>query len=159
MVSDGDQYPTTQPAKATYPDNALRNNSKGRDLDKEALERFKIREICEGWGVYRDAAEYIHELVWKASADLFYTLLFDKDKFVPVNPEKTFHIPEEEVRKYPSGYRYLAWAESKIGSPPKMNLNSHGPERDVLYGKCKAWVEGKEIVPDLTGNDIAGWTP
>ncbi|XPS72907.1 hypothetical protein M3J09_005064 [Ascochyta lentis] len=58
MVSDGDQYPTTQPAKATYPDNALRNNSKGRDLDKEALERFKIREICEGWGVYRDAAEW-----------------------------------------------------------------------------------------------------
>jgi hypothetical protein len=36
----------------------VRNNAKGQDLDKEALERFKIREICEGWGVYRDAAEY-----------------------------------------------------------------------------------------------------
>jgi hypothetical protein len=35
----------------------LRNNAKGNDLDKEALESFKVREICEGWGSYRDAAE------------------------------------------------------------------------------------------------------
>ena len=84
----------------------------------------------------------------------FYTLLFDKDKFVPVNPEKAFHIPEEEVDKFPSGYRYLAWAETKIGTPPKMNLNSHGPEKEILYRKCKDWLEGKEVKPDLTGEDI-----
>lgn len=52
-----DRYPTSQPEDYTYPEHALRNNSKGTDLDKEALERFKIREICEGWGSYRDAAE------------------------------------------------------------------------------------------------------
>lgn len=39
------------------PQHALRNNSQGQNLDAEALERFKIREICEGWGSYRDAAE------------------------------------------------------------------------------------------------------
>jgi hypothetical protein len=52
-----DPYHTEQPPLDSYPKSALRNNSKGQDLDKEALERFKIREICEGWGVYRDAAE------------------------------------------------------------------------------------------------------
>lgn len=54
-----DRYPVTQPAEGTFAANALRNNSKGTDLDKEALGRFKIREICEGWGNYRDAAEYV----------------------------------------------------------------------------------------------------
>jgi hypothetical protein len=34
---------------------------------------------------------------------VFYTLLFDKDKMIPVNPTKGgFHIPEDEVAKYPS---------------------------------------------------------
>jgi hypothetical protein len=56
-VNDPDPYHTAQPAKETYPNDALRNNAKGNDLDKEALERFKVREICEGWGSYRDAAE------------------------------------------------------------------------------------------------------
>lgn len=70
MTSDGDRYPTTQPAKDTYPEDAVRNNSKGRNLDKEALERFKIREICEGWGVYRDAAEYARDSwPWRPSSD------------------------------------------------------------------------------------------
>ena len=54
-----DRYPVTQPEEGTYPSKALRNNAKGTYLDKEALERFKIREICEGWGNYRDAAEYV----------------------------------------------------------------------------------------------------
>lgn len=57
MAHPSDLYPTTQPAEDTYPEHALRNNSKGNDPDKEALERFKVREICEGWGSYRDAAE------------------------------------------------------------------------------------------------------
>ena len=51
-----------------------------------------------------------------------------------MNPEKIYSIPEDEVKQYPSGYKYLAWAENKISQPPKMNLNAHGPEKDVLYG-------------------------
>lgn len=259
MTDKTDRYPTRQAPLNTLAKSALCNNSKGKDLDKEALERFKVREICEGWGCNRDAAEYVlpfnhpfqttdkcirwehyrsmffddayiatswkqgnidefiqaskdgfskgssfmyifHRII-RSSVEIdpdmkravckmkititcrftfdgiemdneadcrfffllekrgerwgvcFYTLLFDKDKFVPVNPEKIFHIPEEEVEKYPSGYRYLTWAESKIGSPPKMNLNSHGLERDVLYAKCKTWLEGGKVVPDLTGED------
>jgi len=56
-VNDPDPYHTAQPSVETYPNDALRNNAKGNDLDKEALERFKVRELCEGWGSYRDAAE------------------------------------------------------------------------------------------------------
>ena len=53
-----DPYHTEQPPLSTYPKDAIRNNAKGNDLDKEVIERMKVREICEGWGVYRDAAEY-----------------------------------------------------------------------------------------------------
>jgi len=44
-------YATTQPPLDTYPKGASRNNANGTDQD--ALERAKIREICEGWGLYR----------------------------------------------------------------------------------------------------------
>jgi len=35
-----------------------------------------------------------------------------------------------------------------------MDLNAHGPERDVLYAKCKDWLEGREVKPNLTGHDV-----
>jgi hypothetical protein len=35
-----------------------------------------------------------------------------------------------------------------------MDLNAHGPERDVLYGKCKTWLEGGDVRPNLTGEDL-----
>ena len=66
-----------------------------------------------------------------------------------VNPAVgSFGIPKDEGAKYPSGYSYLAWCEAKVGKPPKMDLNAHGPERDVLYAKCEDWLEGKEVKPD-----------
>lgn len=82
------------------------------------------------------------------------TLLFDKDKMVSVVPGKSFEIPEKEVKKYPSGYRYLCWAEAKAGKEPKLDLNAHGKERDILYRKCKDWLDGKDVRPNLTGEDF-----
>ncbi|KAF2135305.1 uncharacterized protein K452DRAFT_323132 [Aplosporella prunicola CBS 121167] len=238
-----DLYPTTQPPLSIRPDKASRNNATGDDA--AVLDRMKIREICEGWGLYRDAAEWenyrsmfhddayiatswkqghidefikaskhgfakgenfmyiMHRLIGQTvdvqgnravskmkvtitcrftfngvevdnEADCrfffmlekregkwgvcFYTLLFDKDKMIPVHPGRTFDIPEAEVMKYPSGYRYLAWCEDKIDTPPKLDLNSHGPERDILYSKCKDWLEGKQVKPNLTGKDtVESW--
>ncbi|MCJ1253217.1 hypothetical protein MMC24_001028 [Lignoscripta atroalba] len=234
-----DLYKTNQPPEETWPEQASRNNSTGTDGD--VLERMKVREICEGWGCYRDAAEWknyrsmfhddayiatswkqgpidefikasiegfekgssfmyiLHRIIGQTvdvqgnravskmkvtitsrftfdgieidnEADcrfffllekragkwgvVFYTLLFDKDKMVPVNPHRIYPIPEEEVQKFPSGYRYLAWCESQIGNTPKQDLNAHGPERDILYAKCKDWLEGKAVKPNLTGTDV-----
>ncbi|KAK4935033.1 hypothetical protein LTR10_023845 [Elasticomyces elasticus] len=245
MSSKEDIYKTVQPPIETRPPNARRNNADGPldSIDTDALERFKIREICEGWPTYRDAAEwenyrsmfhddayiatswsqgpvdnfiesskkafaaqkegmfYILHRVTGQTVDLqgdravskmkvtitcranidgkemdneadcrfffllekrngrwgvvFYTLLFDKDKMVEVNPSNGgFEIPEHEVAEYPAGYKYLCWCEAKVGKPPKMDLNAHGPERDILYAKCKDWLEGREVRPNLTGHDI-----
>jgi hypothetical protein len=111
----------------------------GKEMDNEADCRFFfLLEKRHGrWGV------------------VFYTLLFDKDKMVQVNPSNGgFEIPEDEVAQYPSGYKYLAWCEAKTGKPPKMDLNAHGPERDILYEKCKNWLDGKAVKPNLTGWDV-----
>jgi hypothetical protein len=59
------------------------------------------------------------------------------DKVLPVQPGKSFEIPDKEVVKYLSGYKYLAWVEQTAGRSPKMDLNVHGPEEDILLGKCK----------------------
>src|SRR5438105_3319999 len=55
-----DPYKTVEPPVSTHPENATWNNSHGAlsNLDADALERFKIREICEGWPTHRDAAEW-----------------------------------------------------------------------------------------------------
>ncbi|KAK0276790.1 hypothetical protein LTR35_010184 [Friedmanniomyces endolithicus] len=64
----------------------------GFEMDNEANCRFSfVLEMRKGkWDV------------------AFYTLLFDKDKIVPVNPGREYVIPKEEASKYPSGYRYMA---------------------------------------------------
>lgn len=253
-----DLYPTFQPPLDTWPSEASRNNATGSDA--EVLDRMKVREICEGWGCYRDAAEWqnyrsmfhddayiatswkqgpidefieaskagfakgssfmyiLHRIIGQtvdvqgdravskmkvtitcrftfdgiemdneADCRFFfmlekrdgkwgvcrYTLLFDKDKMVPVHPGRSFDIPIKEVQKFPrsvvlhhikkaltgsSGYRYLAWCESQIGSPPKLDLNAHGPERDILYAKCKSWLEDEDVQPNLTGHDEINYT-
>ncbi|PYH86411.1 hypothetical protein BO82DRAFT_360724 [Aspergillus uvarum CBS 121591] len=69
MVSD--RYPVTPPAEGTYARSALRNNAKGTDLGREALERFKIREICEGWaatGMLRSA----FPILWQNYLAIFF---------------------------------------------------------------------------------------
>ena len=38
-----------------------------------------------------------------------------------------------------------------------MDLNFHGPERDVLYRKLMDWLNGKEVKPNLTGDDVVNW--
>jgi len=110
----------------------------GVEMDNEADCRFffLLEKRAGRWGI------------------VFYTLLFDKDRMQRVNPDRGFEIPEEETKQYPAGYRYLAWCENKIGNQPKLDLSAHGEERDILYGKCKDWLEGKEVKPNLTGKDV-----
>ena len=83
----------------------------GVEMDNEAECRFFFLLSKRKSDEKGEEEEEAGEARWGAD---YMTLLFDKDKFVPVVPGKTFHVPEEEVAQYPSGYRYLAWAESKL---------------------------------------------
>ncbi|CAG9950591.1 unnamed protein product [Clonostachys rosea f. rosea IK726] len=233
----GNLYSVPNRPAHLQPHGASRNNRSGTDAD--ALERFKIREICEGYPLYRDVSEWenfrslfhddayvatsmsegrivdhialmqghkenfpfyvIHHVLGqsvevqnnRAASQMkvfivirqdidgvevecevaarmffllekrsgqwgisFFTVLYESDKVIPVNPSNgSVNIPEEETRKFPSGYRYLCWCEAKLGFKPKLDLNSHGPERDILYAKVKDWLEGRKVQPNLTGTD------
>ncbi|KAI9154780.1 PEP2-like protein [Paramyrothecium foliicola] len=111
----------------------------GVEVDCEVAARmfFLLEKRNEKWGI------------------VFFTALYESDKIIPVNPSnRSFQVPEEEVQKFPAGYRYLCWIESKLGMKAKVDLDSHGPGRDILYSKCKDWLEGRKVRPNLTGQDI-----
>ncbi|KAH6699706.1 pathogenesis associated protein [Leptodontidium sp. 2 PMI_412] len=79
---------------------------------------------------------------------------YEKDKLVPVNPQKIPALSEEKLAKFPSGYRYLGYCqEETMGIQVLLDLPGHrreadninGQKHDILYWQAKDWVEGKEI--------------
>lgn len=84
---------------------------------------------------------------------------YEKDKLIPVNPNKIPALDEEELKKFPSGYRYLAYCQEKtMGVQVLLDMPGHrrengvdggsqacGDKHDLLYWQCKRWVEGEDI--------------
>lgn len=82
-----------------------------------------------------------------------------QDKLIPVNPNKIPPLVEQELQKFPSGYRYLAYCQGKtMGVKVLLDMPGHrrengtpggsqacGDKHDLLYWQCKRWVEGEEI--------------
>ena len=78
---------------------------------------------------------------------------------IPVNPQKIPKLDEERLRKYPTGYRYLAYCqEETMGVKVLLDLPGHrrekgveggskscGEKHDVLYMQCKSWLDGEDV--------------
>ncbi|KAH6685500.1 Pea pathogenicity protein 2 [Plectosphaerella plurivora] len=220
------------------PDKAIRNNGP----DHLVLERLKLRELAEGWPMYRDSCEWgnfesifhpgahvyttwsgrvaykdflaaskagmdkgafimhrchgsstdidpegnravtklkatitqrfcVDGIEFDVEADCRFCFFFEKvdgrwgarlvrhwyekDKMLPVRPDKFPEVDEERLKKYPPGYKYLAyWQETTMGGVAVLldmpghrrhvgtvNLEKH----DELYWLAKKWVEGEDI--------------
>jgi hypothetical protein len=72
---------------------------------------------------------------------------------IPVNPRKIPYIEEEELQTYPVGYKFLAYfqeahmkvAENKaLPGHRRENDSINGQAHDLLYLRCKEWVEGED---------------
>ena len=84
---------------------------------------------------------------------------YEKDKLIPVNPNKVPPLDENEIAKFPSGYRYLAYSQEKtMGVKVLLDMPGHqrengvsggskacGEKHDLLYWQCKRWVEGEDF--------------
>lgn len=79
---------------------------------------------------------------------------YEKDKLIPVNPEKIPKLDAQKLKKYPSGYRYLAYCqEATMGVKVMLDMPGHrregenvnGKKHDQLYWQAKAWVEGEDV--------------
>lgn len=79
---------------------------------------------------------------------------YEKDKLIPVNPMKAPKLDEERLKKYPTGYRYLAYCqEETMGVQVLLDLPGHrregdnvnGQKHDLLYMQAKDWLDGKDL--------------
>ncbi|OQV08353.1 SnoaL-like domain-containing protein [Cladophialophora immunda] len=221
------------------PEKAIRNNGP----DDLALQRYKLRELAEGWPCYRDACEwenfasifhpdayvyttwtgrtpyrdfiqasqrgmdngaFIMHRVHGSTTDInlqgtravtkmkaaitqrfdldgveadaesdcrfcffwerdsttgawaarFVRHWYEKDKLIPVNPSRVPVLDDEKLKRYPIGYRYLAYCqETTMGVKVKLDMPGHrregandcGRAHDELYWQCKRWVEGGTV--------------
>lgn len=72
--------------------------------------------------------------------------IYEKDRIDPVDPNATLKIDRDALMAFPAGYRHLAYLQTKLGFTVKRDMPQlTGPEVQALYGRGKAWLEGKPL--------------
>ncbi len=67
--------------------------------------------------------------------------IYEKDRLDPLDPARMPVFDPEIFNSFPSGYRHLAYIQTKRGLPVKRDMPGlHGPEVDALYAKGRAWL-------------------
>jgi hypothetical protein len=73
--------------------------------------------------------------------------IYEKDRLDPVTPGENVKLDAELLRRYPEGYRHLAYLQVQAGYQVKANLPGlRGPEVDALYARGSAWLAGDPVV-------------
>lgn len=79
---------------------------------------------------------------------------YEKDKLICVDPRKVPELDDEKLKRFPTGYRYLAYCqEATMDVKVILDMPGHrrepdtpcGEKHDLLYWQCKKWVEGEEV--------------
>jgi activator of 2-hydroxyglutaryl-CoA dehydratase len=79
---------------------------------------------------------------------------YEKDKIIPANPSRIPSVDEEKVKRYPPGYRYLAYfQEATMGAKVLMDMPGHRrhvgtqnlEKHDLLYRQAKKWLEDNSL--------------
>ncbi|KAG4292390.1 catabolic 3-dehydroquinase [Fusarium proliferatum] len=92
---------------------------------------------------------------WKAT---YVRHWYEKDKLMPVDPQKIPEINDNHLMESPSGYRCLAYCQEKtMGVQIARNMPSHlrdkaedgnkttGDKDDQIYWQIKEWLGGRKI--------------
>jgi hypothetical protein len=70
--------------------------------------------------------------------------IYEKDRLDPLDPAATLRHDPELLRRFPEGYRHLAYLQTQIGYAVKRDMPGlRGPEVEALYRRGRAWLEGK----------------
>jgi hypothetical protein len=73
-------------------------------------------------------------------------LAYEKDRIDPVEPGARLVLDKKHLARFPEGYRHLAYLQSKIGYPIKLDLPGlDGPALDALYARGADWLKGKKL--------------
>jgi hypothetical protein len=72
--------------------------------------------------------------------------IYEKDRFDPLDPAAKVSLDQELLRRFPEGYRHLAYLQTKIGYKVKPDMPGiEGPELDALYAAGADWLAGASL--------------
>jgi SnoaL-like protein len=69
--------------------------------------------------------------------------IYEKDRLDPVDPAAKIVLDQDLLKRFPEGYRHLAYLQSRIGYKVKPDMPGiEGPELDALYARGARWLDG-----------------
>jgi hypothetical protein len=69
--------------------------------------------------------------------------IYEKDRLDPVDPAAKIVLDQDLLKRFPEGYRHLAYLQSRIGYKVKTDMPGiEGPELDALYARGARWLDG-----------------
>ncbi len=72
--------------------------------------------------------------------------IYEKDRLDPVDPAAKLVLEQDLLKRFPEGYRHLAYLQTRIGYKVKPDMPGiDGPELEALYARGKAWLAGKPL--------------
>ena len=72
--------------------------------------------------------------------------IYEKDRLDPVDPSAKLALDQDLLKRFPEGYRHLAYLQTKIGYKVKPDMPGiEGPEVDQLYARGARWLNGEAI--------------
>ena len=72
--------------------------------------------------------------------------IYEKDRFDPVDPAAKVSLDPELLKRFPEGYRHLAYLQTKIGYTVKPDMPGiDGALLDALYSAGKNWLSGASL--------------
>jgi hypothetical protein len=72
--------------------------------------------------------------------------IYEKDRLDPVDPAARLVLDQEVLRRFPEGYRHLAYLQTRIGYRVKPDMPGlDGAELDALYARGARWLDGQAL--------------
>jgi hypothetical protein len=72
--------------------------------------------------------------------------IYEKDRLDPVDPGAKLVLDGDLLKRFPEGYRHLAYLQSRIGYKVKPDMPGiEGSELDRLYDRGGQWLAGKSL--------------
>ena len=73
-------------------------------------------------------------------------LVYEKDRLDPIDPSAKLALDQDLLKRFPEGYRHLAYLQTKIGYKVKTDMAGlEGPELDALYAQGARWLKGEAL--------------
>jgi len=71
--------------------------------------------------------------------------IYEKDRLDPIDPSADIHLDRALLDEFPSGYRHLAYVQTKNGFTVKRDMPTlKGSLVEALYRRGAAWLSGSE---------------